>query len=502
MATGSIERLPSGKYRAVVYAGLDPLTRTRSYLKGPAHQRRTDAVADLDGLRAEALNGAGHTRAGFAAVLERYLQTAIVAAPTLVDYRRRVNRVIGPVLGHIPIGRIDVPLLEEFEVKLLRCSLACDGEGDGDRSEHVCRPLSASGVRRHMAVVSGALSMAVRYKWIGHNPARDLKPLRVERDERVAPTAEQVAQAVTRAFELELAFGIFLWLTAVTGAHRGEILKLRFRDVQLLTVPPRLALGPAYMVLEGKPTFTAGKRRRTRYVALDEFTAYLLTRYRILRIQAVGGHRFSEDEFLFPGLRGETRGRPRNPDAVTHAVARLGGEIGLHLTPTLIRHYNATELLASGLNVATVAARTGHADGGATLLRVYAHTTAASDVKAAEIAALAIKTPQIAALDPRRLDPVPADIQPYPRGTRLKHLAKLPPYKLVADDIHTAINAGTLQPGDPLPPIKDLAHWYGHSVATVHRAIALLAAEHLLDVRTGHRTRVAPGRGPTTGTAP
>lgn len=45
MATGSIKRLPSGKYRAVVYAGLDPLTRTRSYLKGPAHQRRTDAVA-------------------------------------------------------------------------------------------------------------------------------------------------------------------------------------------------------------------------------------------------------------------------------------------------------------------------------------------------------------------------------------------------------------------------------------------------------------------------
>lgn len=144
------------------------------------------------------------------------------------------------------------------------------------------------------------------------------------------------------------------------------------------------------------------------------------------------------------------------------------------------------------MNVATVAARLGQADGGATLLRVYAHTTVAGDAKAAETAARPLKTPQITCLDPRRrLTTTPEDIQPRPQATRGKHLAKLPPYELIAHDIRTAINVGTLQPGDPLPPIMDLAHWYSRSVATIHRAVALLADEHVLDVHIGRRTRVA-----------
>jgi site-specific recombinase XerD len=47
-----------------------------------------------------------------------------------------------------------------------------------------------------------------------------------------------------------------------------------------------------------------------------------------------------------------------------------------------LRHYSATELIAAGVDVRTVAGRLGHGGGGATTLRVYAAWLAATDKKA------------------------------------------------------------------------------------------------------------------------
>ncbi|MGI9062774.1 MAG: hypothetical protein ACR2FQ_02995 [Pseudonocardiaceae bacterium] len=48
-----------------------------------------------------------------------------------------------------------------------------------------------------------------------------------------------------------------------------------------------------------------------------------------------------------------------------------------------MRRYSATELLAAGVDVRTVAGRLGHGGGGATTLRVYAAWLAAADKTAA-----------------------------------------------------------------------------------------------------------------------
>jgi hypothetical protein len=49
-----------------------------------------------------------------------------------------------------------------------------------------------------------------------------------------------------------------------------------------------------------------------------------------------------------------------------------------------LRHFNATELLCAGVDVATVADRLGHANGGVTTLRFYASGTCTADQRAAE----------------------------------------------------------------------------------------------------------------------
>jgi integrase len=73
------------------------------------------------------------------------------------------------------------------------------------------------------------------------------------------------------------------------------------------------------------------------------------------------------------------------PDAVTQRFRRLARRVGVPTSLHGFRHYSATQLLAAGVDLRTVAGRLGHGGGGATTLRVYASFVAAADRRAAEV---------------------------------------------------------------------------------------------------------------------
>jgi GntR family transcriptional regulator, transcriptional repressor for pyruvate dehydrogenase complex len=58
-------------------------------------------------------------------------------------------------------------------------------------------------------------------------------------------------------------------------------------------------------------------------------------------------------------------------------------------------------------------------------------------------------------------------------------------HELVLDQIRTAILLGRFQPGEALPPERQLAEFLGVSRMTVREAVAVLAGEGILDVRRG-----------------
>ena len=64
-------------------------------------------------------------------------------------------------------------------------------------------------------------------------------------------------------------------------------------------------------------------------------------------------------------------------------TASLGLDTHIHE----LRHYSATELLAAGVDLRTVAGRLGHAGGGVTTLRVYAAWVRSADEQAAALLA-------------------------------------------------------------------------------------------------------------------
>ena len=89
-----------------------------------------------------------------------------------------------------------------------------------------------------------------------------------------------------------------------------------------------------------------------------------------------------EDAFAFsPDPAGRT---PWNPDTMTHRYRRYARRVGVTSSLKELRHYSATQLLAAGTDLNTVAGRLGHAEG-STTLKFYAQFTRPADQRAAAV---------------------------------------------------------------------------------------------------------------------
>lgn len=127
----------------------------------------------------------------------------------------------------------------------------------------------------------------------------------------------------------------------------------------------------------GSPRLTssskgAGSRRRPkdgdgRVLSLDLLTCELFgERFQRRRADARAlGVQVPEDAFAFsPDPAGRT---PWNPDTMTHRYRRYARRVGIASSLKELRHYSATQLLAAGTDLNTVAGRLGHAEGSTTL---------------------------------------------------------------------------------------------------------------------------------------
>lgn len=142
---------------------------------------------------------------------------------------------------------------------------------------------------------------------------------------------------------------------------------------------------------------------------------------------------------------------PPRPDSVSQRYTRMCERLGLDAHLHQLRHYSATELIAAGVDIRTVAGRLGHGGGGSTTLRVYGAWVAEADQRAAT--SLTARLPTLAGdgVDPSesalgRLSASPADDSPGDS-----------PAEAIASDLRAAIRCGALEPGDLLSTVKELA---------------------------------------------
>ena len=127
----------------IVYAGIDPVTGKRLYLRGSttdegeAERILTRLCARVDERRH------ARTRATFRAAMEKWLRVHEMDESTRESYEMYARLHLFPVFGDEPAAAITAEMLEEFYADLRRCSRRCrNGQPAIDHrttAEHECR---------------------------------------------------------------------------------------------------------------------------------------------------------------------------------------------------------------------------------------------------------------------------------------------------------------------------------------------------------------------------
>jgi integrase len=306
---------------------------------------------------------------------------------TLLDYRACIRLYVTPRIGHLPIQAVRPSTI----TRLYRDLLTNGG--------HHGRPLAITTVTHLHAVLRKAFRDAVIVDGIiGSNPVERAKRPRVQAQE--PGTVWTVAQlraflAIARQHRLFA----FFYVAAYTGARRGELLNMRWADIDLDA--KKITITGSTAVIGGERVNGTTKSGRTRVVSIDDETVAVLRQRRAdqaaEQLRAGDSWRGTTDGYIFTTGWGE----PIYPDTVTTLMSKL---IRAHNEPEQgarpkdqlpharlhdLRHLHATTLLLSGVPVHVVAARLGHADPAITL-RVYAHVIRTAEAAAADIFAQAV----------------------------------------------------------------------------------------------------------------
>jgi integrase len=185
----------------------------------------------------------------------------------------------------------------------------------------------------------------------------------------------------------------FYRLAAYTGARRGELLNLRWHDIDL--DHGEVSITGSAAVIAGQRVEGTTKSGRSRTVSIDPGTVQVLRDHRRRQAEErlkVGPEWCGTGDYVFS----TAWGKPIHPDTVSSLMTGLivahndrQGQPLPHARLHDLRHVHATTLLLAGVPVHVVAARLGHADPSITL-RVYAHVISDQLTEAADIFARAI----------------------------------------------------------------------------------------------------------------
>lgn len=288
------------------------------------------------------------------------------SAATHARYEALVQNYLRPAWGALPLAKLSPTHIQDTYSQW----------AEGGRRDGRAGPLAPSTRRLLHRVLTASLNRAVELQLIPRNPAVVLRRRlpKADRAEMQTLTDEQ-----SRLLLDELRGQPHYWpvmLALATGARRGEILALRWRNLDLdrgtvrivESVSPELRFGPTK---SGKP----------RVVTLPATTVQELRARRVEQAQELLllGVRQAPDTMVCTWPDGSLV----KPEALSKFCDRLFKRLGLPGRFHVLRHTHATQLLLAGIHPKVAQERLGHATVAMTL-DIYSHVTERQHDEAAE----------------------------------------------------------------------------------------------------------------------
>lgn len=298
--------------------------------------------------------------------LPRHTTTGKGLKPTTVDnYARYIRNDIKPSA----LSRMVLSDIRRYHLNEFLSGLSEAGRG-------------AVTVRRIAAVLQGSLRAAARSHRIDHNPATELELPTVQKHKVDVWEPTQVGDFLDSAAEHRL--GVLFELAMFTGMRRGELIGLRWTDIDLakrvITVRNNRVQADGRVIEQDTKT-EAGDR----FVDLDDRSAGALIGWQIQQAaeRQAGQEAYAASGYVFT----MEDGRPLKPQYATRLFDSLRVKAGLpKLTFHGQRHEHASLMIAAEVDIAVVSKRLGHSSISITS-DIYGHLIGSASRNAAENAA-------------------------------------------------------------------------------------------------------------------
>ena len=283
-----------------------------------------------------------------------------IRVSTYEEYAALMRKHIVPVIGHLRLQKLTVQHIHSLYAQKLE-------EG-----------LSSARVRGIHAVLHSALKYAVRTNLVARNVS-DMVGLPSIQKHEMQPLEPGQAQALLEKVS-EHGLGALLTVALATGMRQGELLALRWQDVDWKLGELQIRRSVRYRgrrgFLESKPKTESGVRR----VTLPSFVVEVLKRHRVsqLEVRLQAGASWIERDLVFCRPDGDFMKAP----TLRYQFFRLLEKVGL---PRMrfhdLRHTAATLLLSMGVEMRVIQDILGHSNI-ATTANVYAHVLPAMQQEA------------------------------------------------------------------------------------------------------------------------
>ena len=258
---------------------------------------------------------------------------------TYVKYHKVIHGYILPAFGDLKLEK-----LTPQHVKSLYNKKQRDG-------------LSPKTIHSIHGVLHKALDNAVLWNLVTRNVCTVVKPPRLVKTEKPSLTMEEAHTLLesVRGHRLEM----LLTLALTTGMRRGEILALRWLDIdfkkKLVSVRRTVDYIPRHGYVENEPKTASGRRS----IALPHFVLDMLHQHRTRQLEAKlkAGSDWEDRNLVFTDLSGGYF----NPRYLEKLFPKVLADAGL---PPIrfhdLRHSAATLLLAMGVSMKVVQEILGH----------------------------------------------------------------------------------------------------------------------------------------------
>lgn len=273
--------------------------------------------------------------------------------------------------------------------------------------------LSNNTIQHYHRAISSMLTDAMQWQLIPYNPASKVKPPKAEKKDIEFLDEHQAGILLGAVQNEEIKYQAIVHLALATGCRRGELIGLRWPDIDMEKGIVRITRSIQYIVGEGLSTKQPKNKSSVRVIKIPPSTVSVLRAYKLAQNgqrakigdvwladeKEAQGKTWTDPEWVFTTWDGHVM----HPDSASGWFASFIKKFNKsieddetikkedkpqyklpNITFHSLRHSAASLLINRGLNVRAIASRLGHANANTTL-SIYAHAFQSADSQAAEL---------------------------------------------------------------------------------------------------------------------